>query len=142
MKESPPRQTRTIRLQLHTTPEQSRLLLQTKDAYTSCYNDVCQRADTQQISNSVDLHKLTYREHRARTHLPSQLICSARVKATESIKSVMAIRKKQGQSHQRRLKKAKKTGKAIPPLKRARTPQSTLCSVRYDARSFRFDRMT
>jgi len=112
------------------------------DEYTSCYNDVCQRADTQQISNSVDLHKLTYREHRARTHLPSQLICSARVKATESIKSVMAIRKKQVQIHQRRLKKAKKTGKAIPPLKRARTPQSTLCSVRYDARSFRFDRMT
>jgi putative transposase len=135
-------ETRTIRIQLKTTPEQSELLLQTMQEYTDCYNDVCKRADTQKISNGLDLHKLTYAEHRARTHLPSQLICAARVKATESIKSVISIRKKQIQTHQSRLKKAEKTGKAVKPLKLARTPYSKLCAIRYDARSFRFDRNT
>jgi IS605 OrfB family transposase len=110
--------------------------------YTHCYNEVCQLADTQKISNGVELHKLTYAEHRMRTHLPSQLICSARVKGTESIKSVISIRKKQIKTYQKRLKKAQKTGKKIKPLKLAKTPHSKLCAIRYDARSFRFDRDT
>lgn len=135
-------ETRTIRIQLKTTAEQAQLLLQTMQEYTTCYNDVCQRADAEKISNGVDLHKLTYAEHRARTHLPSQLICAARVKATESIKSVISRRKKQIQLHQKRLKQAEKTGKAVKPLKLAKTPQSKRCAIRYDARSFRFDRKT
>jgi len=135
-------ETRTIRIQLKATAEQSQLLLQTMQEYTDCYNDVCQRADAEKISNGLDLHKLTYAEHRATTHLPSQLICSARVKATESMKSVISLRKKQMQLHQKRLKKAEKTGKKVNPLKLAKTPHSTLCAIRYDARSFRFDRNT
>jgi len=82
--------------------------------YTACFNDVCHRADAEKLSNGVDLHKLTYAQHRVTTHLPSQLICAARVKATESIKSVLAQRKKQVQAYQKRLKQAKKSGKPVP----------------------------
>jgi putative transposase len=101
---------------------------------------VCQLADAEKISNGLELHRLTYADHRATTHLPSQLICAARVKATEAIKSVMARRQKQVQKYQQRLKEARKTGKPIKPLKLAKTPHSQLCAIRYDARSFRFDR--
>ena len=133
-------ETRTMRIQLQTSPEQSKLLLQTLQEFTDCYNAVCQRADAAKISNGLELHRLTYGEHRATTHLPSQLICAARVKATESIKSVLSLRKKQMQTYQKRLKQAQKTGKNVKPLKLAKTPHSTLCAIRYDARSFRFDR--
>ena len=134
--------TRTVRIQLKPTPEQAALLRQTMQEYTACFNEVCQRADTEKISNGLDLHTLTYAEHRATTHLPSQLICAARVKATEAIKSVLALRKKQVATYQKRLKTAQKTGKSVKPLKLAKTPHSSWCAIRYDARSFRFDRNT
>jgi IS605 OrfB family transposase len=129
-----------MRIQLKPTPEQATLLQQTMHEYTACFNEVCQLAETEKISNSVELHRLTYANHRATTHLPSQLICAARVKATEAIKSVITHRKRQVQKHQQRLKEAKKTGKPVKPLKLAKTPHSKLCAIRYDARSFRFDR--
>jgi putative transposase len=132
--------TRTMRIQLKPTPEQARLLQQTMHEYTACFNEVCQLAETEKISNGVELHRLTYANHRATTHLPSQLICAARVKATEAIKSVITHRKRQVQKHQQRLKEAKKTDKPVKPLKLAKTPHSKLCAIRYDARSFRFDR--
>ncbi len=134
--------TRTIRIQLKPTPEQTTLLQQTMQEYTACFNEVCQLAETEKISNGVELHRLTYAKQRASTHLPSQLICAARVKATEALKSVLVRRKKQVQKYQQRLKEAQKTGKAVKPLKLARTPCSALCAIRYDARSFRFDRHT
>ena len=132
--------TRTIRIQLQPTPVQTALLLQTLQEYTASFNAVCQLADTQKVSNGVDLHKLTYAEQRTATHLPAQLICAARVKATEAIKSVLARRKKQVKVYQARLKKAQQTGKPIKPLRLAKTPHSQMCAIRYDARSFRFDR--
>ena len=88
--------TRTIRIQLKPTPQRVGILLhQTMQEYTDSFNAVCQLADEQHISNGVELHRLTYAEQRASTHLPSQLICAARVKATEAIKSVIARRAKQ-----------------------------------------------
>src|SRR5205823_11079557 len=78
-------ETRTIRIQLKPTPEQAYLLQQTMQEYTACFNEVCQLADAEKISNGVELHKLTYAHQRATTHLPSQLICAARVKATEAL---------------------------------------------------------
>ena len=128
--------TRTIRIQVQPTPEQAQLLHQTMKEYTACFNEACRVADTEKISNGRELHKLTYAEHRASTHLPSQLICAARVKATEAIKSVVARRKKQLKKYQQ----LQKQGKATKPLKLARTPNSALCAIRYDARSFRFER--
>src|SRR5438309_6172460 len=133
-------ETRTIRIQLKPTPEQAYLLQQTMQEYTACFNEVCQLADAEKISNGVELHKLTYAHQRATTHLPSQLICAARVKATEAIKSVIARRKKQVQRHRLQEEEARKTGKPMKPLRLAQTPHSTLCAIRYDARSFRFDR--
>ncbi len=132
--------TRTIRIQLQPTPEQVALLRQTMQEYTASFNAVCHLADTQKVSNGVDLHKLTYAVQRASTHLPAQLVCAARVKATEAIKSVLARRKKQVKVYQARLKKTQQTGKPIKPLRLAKTPHSQMCAIRYDARSFRFDR--
>src|SRR6266566_5145407 len=132
--------TRTIRIQLQPTPEQVALLRQTMQEYTASFNAVCKLADMQKTSNGVDLHKLTYAEQRASTHLPAQLICAARVNATEAIKSVLARRKKQVKIYQARLKKSQQTGKPIKPLRLAKTPHSQMCAIRYDARSFRFDR--
>ncbi|GAC1568550.1 MAG: RNA-guided endonuclease TnpB family protein [Ktedonobacteraceae bacterium] len=130
--------TRTIRIQLNPTPEQFALLQQTMQEYTASFNAVCQTADSERVNNGVELHKLTYAEQRATTHLPSQLICAARVKATEAIKSVLVRRKKQVKKYQA----LQKQGKAHRPLKLARTPHSELCAIRYDARSFRFDRQS
>ncbi len=128
--------TRTIRIQLKPTPEQAALLRQTMQEYTDSFNEVCRIADVENVSNGVELHALTYAEQRASTHLPSQLICAARVKATEAIKSVMARRKKQVKKYQA----LQKQGKAMKPLRLARTPHSEMCAIRYDARSFRFER--
>src|SRR6266568_1963783 len=130
--------TRTIRIQLKPTSEQANLLQQTMHEYTACFNEVCQLGDAEKMSNGVQLHRLTYAHQRASTHLPSQLICAARVKATEAMKSIVARRKKQIQMHQALAKQ----GKAKKPLKLSRTPRSALCAIRYDARSFRFDRNT
>ncbi len=134
--------TRTIRIQLKPTPEQAALLRQTVQEYTDSFNAVCQIADAQKVRNGVELHKLTYAEQRASTSLPSQLVCAARVKATEAINSVIARRKKQIQKHRQRMKEAKKTGKPVKQLRLAKAPYSHLCAIRYDARSFRFDRNT
>ena len=129
---------RTIRIKLQPTPEQAALLQQTLQEYTACFNEVCQLADTKKISNGLALHRLTYADHRARTHLPSQLICAARVKATEAMKAVVARRTKQCKKYKAQVAQ----GQAQKPLKLARTPRSSLCAIRYDARSFRFDRTT
>ncbi|HVB72997.1 MAG TPA: transposase [Ktedonobacteraceae bacterium] len=128
--------TRTIRIQLNPTPEQAALLQQTMQEYTAAFNAVCHLADTQQVSNGVELHRLTYAEQRAATDLPSQLICAARVKATEAVKSVFARRQKQIKKYEA----LQKQGKATRPLRLASTPHSDQCAIRYDARSFRFDR--
>lgn len=128
--------TRTIRIQLQPTPAQAALLHQTMQEYTACFNAVCRIADQHKISNGLELHRLTYAEQRTTTHLPSQLICAARVKATEAIKSVIARRKKQIMKYQA----LQKQGKAKKPFKLAQTPQSRMSAIRYDARSFRFDR--
>ena len=116
--------------------------MQTMHEYTNCFNEVCSIADTKHIYNGVELHKQTYLSHRMRTHLPSQLICAARVKATEAVKSVVTRRKKQHAKYQQTLKVAKKKGFTPKPLKLAKTPHSELCAIRYDARSFTFNRTT
>ena len=134
------KETRTIRIQLNTTLEQTALLLHTMQEYTDCFNEVCTLADEKHLYNGVELHKATYLSHRLNTHLPSQLICAARVKATEAIKSVLTRRKKQQAKYQQKLKDAVKKGFPPKPLKLAKTPHSLLCAIRYDARSFLFKR--
>ncbi|MCW5313558.1 hypothetical protein GTQ43_06955 [Nostoc sp. KVJ3] len=78
---------RTIRIQLQPDPEQAKVLSQTIEQYTWSFNAVCKYRWETGIGNGVELHKATYYDHRAITGLPSQLVCAARVKATEALKS-------------------------------------------------------
>lgn len=112
---------RTLRLKLLPTQEQRQILGDTLSAYTSSFNAVCQLGWDTQTFNGVELHKATYYAQRNLTQLPAQLVCSARVKATESLKSAKAL-----------LKKSDKVS----------CPQSRRCAIRYDSRSYSlwFDR--
>ena len=112
---------RTIRIQLQPDPETTELLAQTIEKYTWSFNDVCQQGWNKGRSSGTELHKATYYDHRTITNLPAQLVCAARVKATEALKSVRArIRRKEVAS----------------------CPKSKFCAIRYDARSYTvwFDR--
>jgi putative transposase len=67
--------------------------------------------------NSKTLHKATYYQVKELwSKLPSQLICAARIKATETLKAAFTCRK-QG--------------------KKVSQPKSKLCPIRYDQRSYR-----
>ena len=96
---------RTIKIRLNIPASQ---LQPTIDAYTNSYNQVC-KTGFQKTTNGVDLHKLTYEE--ARKSLPSQLAISARMKATETLRSVKVLKSK-------------------------KCPQSKQCSIRLDANSY------
>ncbi len=82
-------------------------------AYTDAYNHVCQVGWDDDDSNGVSLHHKTYKY--CRKSLPSQLTISARMKATESLKSASAISKK---------------GKKVS------CPFSKQSSIRYDQNSY------
>ena len=101
---------RTIKLRLQEDPQ---VFQPTIDAYTKAFNYTCTVGWNDKDYNGVSLHHKVYPE--TRKYLPSQLAVSARMKATEALKSVKA-----------RLKKGKK----------ASCPQSKQIGIRYDARSF------
>lgn len=106
---------RTIKLRLRPDAQQEALLLQAVQAYTDSFNGVCVYGWDQKLFNGIELHKATYHAHRERFNLPSQLAISARMKATESLISVKALKKK-----------GKKVG----------CPESQRCAIRYDQRSY------
>lgn len=106
---------RTIRIQLQPDIETAQALSQTIEQYTWSFNAVCKHGWENDLANGVELHKATYYDHRAKTGLPSQLVCAARVKATEALKSAKSLKKK---------------GKAVS------CPTSKRCPIRYDARSY------
>ena len=106
----------TLRLKLHTAPDQHAALRETLRQSTACFNAVCRHGWEHGERNGVRLHHATYQRLRLRYDaLPSQLVVSARMQATEALKSVEE-RRKQGHV--------------------ASCPQSPLCPVRYDARSY------
>jgi putative transposase len=107
---------RTIIVQLAPTSEQEQALHRTIGEHTRCFNEVARVGFAARCSNGIELHKLTYYPLRAEyPDLPAQLVCAARVKATEAVKSSLD-----------RLKKGRKT----------RTPHAQFCPIRYDARSY------
>jgi IS605 OrfB family transposase len=112
---------RTIRLQLRPSDRETLALCQTIERYTWSFNAVCRYGWEQKLTNGVELHKATYYEHRLETGLPSQLVCAARVKAAEALKSAKALNRK---------------GNTV------NCPTSKRCPIRYDARSYTvwFDR--
>ena len=124
-------------VQLNPTPEQARTLKATLEQHTACFNAVAKEGFPTACSNGVELHKRTYYPLRATyPHLPAQLVCAARVKATEAIKSALTWKAKKEKTYPKQVEKAKKQGKPIPPFKPVRCPQSTLACIRYDQRSY------
>ena len=107
---------RTIKIKLNISPDG---IKPTLEAYTNAFNYVCQVGWQDKDFNGVSLHHKTYQA--TRVYLPSQLAVSARMKATEALKTARdRLKKKQAVS----------------------CPQSSLCSIRYDAKSYNiwFDR--
>jgi len=82
-------------------------------AYTEAFNFVCRTGFKTKDTNGVSIHHKTYEE--CRKTLPAQLAISARMKATESLKSV-----------QDKIKAGKK----------ASCPQSKQISIRLDVNSY------
>ena len=103
-------------LQLNPNQEQVQILQRTLLEHTACFNAVTVEGFTTACSNGIELHKRTYYDLRhLYPDLPAQLVCAARVKATEAVKSALD-----------RKKKGRKT----------RAPRSRVCPIRYDARSY------
>lgn len=116
---------------LHPTPEQARILKATLEQHTACFNAVAHQGFTTACSNGVELHKRTYYPLRAQyPDLPAQLVCAARVKATEAVKSALTWKVKQEQAYPKSVEKARKMGRPIPAFKPVRCPHSELTSVR------------
>ena len=78
-------QTITLRLPLAT--QQLDLLKQTAKQFSESFARVCQVGWAAKRVNGVELHHSTYASERELTELPSQLVCSARRKATEALAS-------------------------------------------------------
>ncbi len=118
----------TVRVRLRMNQETATALLRTMDQYTGSFNRCCKVAWEQDRVNGVELHHSTYYQEREITDLPAQLVCSARVKATEAVKGVKTARRKATKS------KIEKV--------RSRTfkcPESDRNAIRYDARSSKID---
>src|SRR6266566_1804465 len=128
---------RTIVVQLHPTREQAAFLARTLEEHTACFNAVARLGFETRCSNGVDLHKETYYALRKQyPDLPAQLVCAARVKATEAVKSALTWQKKHAARYPKLVEKARKRGKEPPKFKPIRCPQSKSAPIRYDQRSY------
>jgi putative transposase len=128
---------RTITVQLNPTPEQARILTTTLEQHTACFNAVAREGFTASCSNGVELHKRTYYPLRSQyPDLPAQLVCAARVKATEAVKSALTWKTKKEKDYPQQVEKAKKQMKPIPAFRPVRCPQSEIACIRYDQRSY------
>src|SRR5437588_2630266 len=128
---------RTLVLNIQPTPEQARILYRTISEHTMCFNEVVQTGFTEKCSNGVELHKQTYYPLRAAyPDLPAQLVCAARVKATEAVKSALTWQQKKEKAYPKKVAKALKKGRPAPIFKPVTHPQSTVCPIRYDQRSY------
>lgn len=104
----------TLTLKLPIKTDKLDVLYDTAEQSRGSYNRVCNMGWAMDRLNGVELHKMTYAHERSITKLPSQLICAARVRATESIKSAKT-KLRQG--------------------RRSTCPNSNTPIIRYDARS-------
>jgi len=129
---------RTIVLNVCPTSEQARILQRTLEEHTNCFNTVVHLGFTSKCSNGVELHKQTYYDLRALyPDLPAQLVCAARVKATETVKSALSWQKKQEADYPKKVAKALKKGKPAPVFTSVHCPHVKHGPIRYDARSYR-----
>lgn len=108
---------RTVEFKLHLSRDQEAIFDRTLSESSACFDTVINAGwdSNPRCKNGVDLHRMTYYDLRKRfPDLPSQLVISARMKATESLASAMVLEKK-----------GRKVGR----------PQRHHPSIRYDARS-------
>jgi putative transposase len=110
---------RTIRIQLEPSPTQADALAQTSRQFTAVFNAVCAHGWQQRVSNGVKLHHATYYPLKADfPNLVSDLHVQARVKATEAVKSALALHK---------------AGRKVSQ------PRSDVCPPRYNLHTYRVD---
>jgi putative transposase len=110
---------RTIRIQLEPSPAQADALAQTSRQFTAVFNAVCAQGWQERVSNGVKLHHATYYPLKAEyPALVSDLHVQARVKATEAVKSALALLK---------------AGRKVSP------PRSDACPPRYNLHTYRLD---
>jgi IS605 OrfB family transposase len=128
---------RTIRFPLLPTLNQKAVLFETIQQYTACFNTVAAYGWERGEKNGVELHKATYYPLRAEyPQLPAQLVISARVKATEAVRSGLTWKVKREREYPKKVAKAIARGKTASTFKPVQCPQSTNCSIRYDQRSY------
>ena len=107
--------------------------------YTACLNAVVAYGWEHCEKNGVELHKATYYPLRgAYPKLNSQLMISARSKATETLKSAFTWKVRHEREYPKKVAKALARGKPVPAFKPVRCPQSSNCSIRYEGHAFRF----
>jgi IS605 OrfB family transposase len=104
----------TITLRIPIKTEAVDFLKETAEQFSESFSRVCHDGWDLPRVNGVELHHLTYARERSITALPSQLVVSARMKATEAL-----------QSAKTKLKRGK----------RASCPMGKQLTIRYDARS-------
>lgn len=111
----------TLRIPIQS--EDMQKLRDTAQQFSESFARVCKDGWEQKRVNGVELHHLSYNRERELTDLPSQLVVSARMKATEALKSAKT--------------KLRQGRKASCPTGKCQT-------IRYDARSanIRLDKMT
>lgn len=109
--------------------------------YADVFNHVISYGLDNDVTNGVELHHKTYYTFAKREYfLPSQLIISARVKATETIKGWLTLKKKRDKQIVKQQEAIAKGKHIRRPLKEISRPLSkSILSVRYDARSFTVD---
>jgi len=128
---------RTIRFPLLSTPEQQSILLETMRQYTACFNTVAMYGWEKGLKNGIELHKATYYPLRAEyPQLPAQLVISARARAAEAVKSALSWKVKREREHQKKVARTLARKQPVQKFKPVRCPHSTICSIRYDARSY------
>jgi IS605 OrfB family transposase len=110
---------RTIRIQLDPTQAQATALAETSHQFTAVFNAVCAYGWQQSENNGIELHRALYYPLKAEyPALVSDLHIQARVKATEALKSALALRKK---------------GRKV------RQPHSDACPPRYNLHTYQVD---
>jgi putative transposase len=110
---------RTIRLKLTPSAAQAANLAETSRQFTAVFNAVCAVGWEAQITNGVKLHHATYYPLKADyPALVSDLLIAARVKATEAVKSALALQKK---------------GRTVG------MPSSDACPPRYNVHTYKVD---
>lgn len=128
---------RTVRIQLHPTPEQAQSLSKTLAQFTQAFNQVCAYGWQHAEKNGVKLHHGTYYDTKAACPgLVSDLLIQSRVKATEVLRSAFTWQKKHETSFAKKVAKAQKQGKPEPKFKPVKCPRSELCPARYNVHTY------